>query len=83
MTSIGVWHVSVDVLIADRRRRNHAIVLPWRRNGFFIVTARRILALGNGFSPVPCACAGETAKLEPLQTMGKTSVKTSTHSRGT
>src|SRR5262245_15971227 len=49
MTSIGVWHVSVEVLIAYRRRRNHAVVLPWRRNGFFVVTARRILALGNGF----------------------------------
>ena len=49
MTGIGIWNVGVDVLIAYRRRRNHAIVLCGRRNRLFIVTAGWILALGNGF----------------------------------
>jgi hypothetical protein len=49
MTSIGIWNVGVDVPIAYRRRRNHAIVLCGRRNRLFIVTARWILALGDGF----------------------------------
>ena len=49
MTGIGVWNVGVDVLIAYRRRRNHAIVLCGRRNRLSIVTAGRVLALGNGF----------------------------------
>ena len=49
MTGIGVWNVGVDVLIAYRRRRNHAIVLCGRRNRLFIVSARRVLSLGNGF----------------------------------
>src|SRR5262245_44037403 len=49
MTGTRVWNVGVDVLIARRWRRNHAVVLRWRRNGFFIVVAGRILTLGNGF----------------------------------
>src|SRR5262245_41828668 len=49
MTGIGVRDVGVDVLIADRRRRDHAVVLRGRRNWLFVVVAGRVLALGNGF----------------------------------